>query len=94
MTESEEINGTSTELTQRFYLPHTPASRRRLADSAASPPVQTFNLSGLHPATQYRCSVRMLPSISPYLPRSPQISPYLPISPTPPYISVYLPTSP
>ena len=59
MTESEEINGTSTELTQRFYLPHTPASRRRLADSAASPPVTSFNLSGLHPATQYRCSVRM-----------------------------------
>ena len=59
VTESEEINGTSTELTQRFYLPHTPSSRRRLADSAASPPVQTFNLSGLHPATQYRCSVRM-----------------------------------
>ena len=81
MTESEEINGTSTELTQRFYLPHTPASRRRLADSAASPPVTSFNLSGLHPATQYRCSVRMPSSISLDLPTSPHISLHLPASP-------------
>ena len=46
ITESSEVNGTSTELTQTFQLP-------------ASSTQPSFNLSGLQPATQYRCSVRM-----------------------------------
>ena len=44
VTESLETNGSSTEVTQTFEV---------------SPTQRSFNLSGLSPATQYRCSLRM-----------------------------------